>query len=385
MTGSEPGRTADRAWVEVDLDALVRNARRVVESVRPARFLPMVKANGYGLGAVACARALQAVEPYAFGVATVAEGVELRAAGIQDRIVVFAPLAERAAGRLLSHGLDAGALSLASFVGLERSARENGGCLALHLEIDTGMGRAGLPASGAADWAPEIASALARGGATLASVYTHFHSADRDGDATAGQLDRFETALETLESVGVSIPLRHAANSDAMIRAGQYHLDLVRPGIYLYGARRGTGMEGGLPDPEPVARVRARVLEVRDLDPASTISYGATYATGGAERIATLGIGYADGIPWGAANRASALIGGTRVPFRGAVCMDVIVVDVSGASGVEPGTVATLLGRDGDEEIELAELAGHGRTIEWDLLTGLGPRLERRYVVSGRG
>ncbi len=340
----------------------------------------MVKADAYGLGAVEVARALDPLELYAFGVATPPEGAELRAAGIERRIVVFAPSASAEIPQLLEARLESAALSLASLTKLEAGGRAASTRIRVHVEVDTGMGRAGLPSADAGEWAPEVASILSRGGASLASVYTHFHSAGTDPAATALQLTRLRRAASTLETAGVEIPFLHAANSDAVMGDPQYHLGLVRPGIYLYGGRRGTGAAGAPADPESVARVRARVLEVRDLAPGSTVSYGATYATTGAERIATLGIGYADGLPWRLSNRGRVLVRGCRVPIRGSVCMDVTSVDVSGVPGVEAADVVTLLGRDGNEEIALAEFAETAGTIEYEVLTAIGRRLPRHYV-----
>ncbi|MCY3598979.1 MAG: alanine racemase [Gemmatimonadetes bacterium] len=369
-----------RAWLEVDLAALSRNARRMAEHAAPARFVPMVKADAYGLGAIEVARALDRLEPYAFGVATPPEGAELRRGGIERRIIVFAPSATAEVSQLIEARLESAVLSLASFAKLDAGARAASTRIPAHLEIDTGMGRAGLPAAEAAAWAPEVASILSRGGVSLASVYTHFHSAGTDPDATSLQVTRLRRAASILEAVGVEVPFLHAANSDAVMTDPQYHLGLVRPGIYLYGGRRGTGSAGALADPESVARVRARVLEVRDLAPGSTVSYGATYTTRRGERLATVGMGYADGLPWRLSNRGQALIRGIRVPIRGGVCMDVTSVDVSGAPGVEAADVATFLGRDEGEEIALADFAETAGTIEYEVLTAIGRRLPRHYV-----
>lgn len=370
-------RTAEaRAWIEVDLDALRRNWMRLARHVAPAGILPMIKADGYGLGAVRVARALAPLEPWAFGVATVGEGAALREAGIATRVIVFSPCAEIDGAALASEGLDAAVLGPD---GLERLAPLG---IGLHLEIDTGMGRAGLRADLVEAWGPRLAALIA-GGARLESVFTHFHSAGVDEPATREQHSRFERALATLEATGVEIPLRHAGNSDAIAADPQYHLDLVRPGLYLYGGGRGCDPASGLPVPDPVVRVRARVLEIRELAAGSTVSYGATYVTSAPERIGTLGIGYADGLPWRASNRASVLIRGIRAPIRGAVCMDVTSVDVSRVPGVQPGDVATLFGVDGREEIPLGELAREADTIEYEVLTGLGRRLPRVYLDRG--
>ncbi len=169
-----------RAWLDVDLDALRRNARRVAEHVAPARLLPMVKANAYGLGAVEVARALESLEPYAFGVATREEGRALRRGGIEGRIIVFAPGSALDAPTLPTDRLDAVAMSLDSLRRFDEAARQLGLPLDVHLEIDTGMGRAGLPAADPTHWIPEVSEIVSRGQVALASAFTHFHSAGED-------------------------------------------------------------------------------------------------------------------------------------------------------------------------------------------------------------
>jgi alanine racemase len=375
-----PGRNA---WLEIDTGALRRNAHRFQGIVEPARTLPMIKADGYGLGALTVADALRPAGPYAFGVATVGEGTALRMGGVTERIVVFSPSRADDVATLIRHRLEPAMLSLASMQHFGEESREAGACLPVHLEIDTGMGRAGLPWGEAARWSEGVASVLEEGGLTLESTFSHFHSADTDVAATRAQLSRFEGTIGALRARGVDPGLLHIANSAAALADPSYHLNLVRPGLYLFGGGRGL-VGGDEPPPEPVIRVRARVLEVRELPAGTTVSYGATFMTERASRLATLGIGYADGLPHGASNRASALLEGRRVPIRGAVCMDLTVVDVTGVDEVQPGSVATLLGREGDEEITLHELAEAGGAIEYEVLTGLGAGLPRVMVDSGR-
>jgi alanine racemase len=351
--------------------------------VDPARILPMIKADAYGLGAVAVADALGPVDPYAFGVATVGEGKALRAAGVTERIVVFSPSWADDVGTLIEHRLEPVVLSRASMQRLANEALAAGERLPVHLELDTGMGRAGLSWTDVDRWGEEAATAMREGGLGLQSTFSHFHSADSDDAATRAQLTRFEGVVEALRILGVDPGLLHVANSPAALADPSYHLNLVRPGLYLFGGGR-TAVGGERSPPEPVVRVCARVLEVRDLPEGATVSYGATFVTTRESRLATLGIGYADGFPHGASNCAGALLEGRRVPIRGAVCMDLTVVDVTGVDGVRPGSVATLLGREGDEEITIHELAEAGGTIEYEVLTGLGAGLPRVIVDRGR-
>ncbi len=353
--------------MEVDEGALRRNYRRLADRAGPAaRLLPMLKADGYGLGAVRVARALAGLEPWGYGVATVEEGAELRRAGREERIVVFSACPPLDAERLIGDGLEP---TVASLEGLDAYARaaEPASPLAVHLEVDTGMGRQGLVAAERGRWIPALRRRLEEGPLELASAFTHFHSADSDREATRGQAEAFRSVVADLHEAGLEPEPLHLANSAAVLRHPETVEDLVRPGLYLYG---GLGAE-------PVVSVRARVLEVREVPAGHTVSYGARFRTGKPSRLATLGIGYGDGLRRELSSGGAALLAGRRVPVRGAVCMDVTVVDVTGLDGVEPGDVATLLGRDGEAEMTLEEMAGACGTIPYEILTGLGRRLPR--------
>jgi alanine racemase len=361
-----------RAWVEVDLGALRRNFATLAERAGGAsRLLVMLKADGYGLGAVAVARALGEAPPWAYGVATLEEGAELRRVGVEGRVIVFSPCPPLDAGALAASSLEPAVSSLDALRRFGSAARE-GGPLSVHLEIDTGMGRLGLLAEDADRWTGELAEALRTYPLRLASTFTHFHSADSDPDATREQERRFRSALDALRAAGVDPGLTHAANSAALFSQGTSDHDLARPGIYLYG--------GGPGDPEPVASVRARVLDVRTLPAGHAVSYGATWRAEGPARLATLGIGSGDGLRTRLSNRGFVLLGGRKAPIRGAVCMDVTVVQVAPDSSVAPGDRATLLGTDGEERITLAELADAYDAIDYEVLTGLGGRLSRIYL-----
>jgi alanine racemase len=356
-------RDTARAWVEVDLGALVANAR-TLKAACDGRLLPMVKANGYGLGASAVARALEPLDPWGFGVATPEEGFVLREAGIERPILVASPLTPASIEGCLAANLRPAIGDLdALHAWCGRSARP------FHLEIDTGMGRAGLR------W--DDRGALAAAGALLAraegweGVFTHFHSADSDPDSLECQWRRFEAALASLPH---RPPLVHAANSAAALRGRRYAADLVRPGIFLYG-----GAAGGVA-PRPVAALRARVLSVRTLAAGDTVSYGATWRAPAKTSIATLGIGYADGFPWAAeaAGRYERTVelDGRTAPVVGRVTMDMTMVAVDGP--VASGDVATVFGG----MVSLDSQARAAGTISYELLTGLGPRLPRVYTEA---
>jgi len=358
-----PTAELDRAWVDVDLAALVSNARMLAgRAARP--LLPMVKANGYGLGAVAVARALEPLAPWGYGVATAEEGRELREAGIERPIVAFTPLlplqVERFAGLDLRPAVgDPSALEawLAGAPGRP-----------FHLEIDTGMSRGGVRW----DDAPaldRIADLMAGdGGSAWEGVFTHFHSADCEPGACAEQWERLHAALARLPG---RPPLVHAANSAGALLGSAYAGDLVRPGIYLYGAG------GGEPAPRPVAALRARVVACRRLAAGDPVSYGCTWRAERATTVATLSIGYADGVHRSLGNRGHVDLGGAAAPIVGRVTMDMTMVAVpDDRPAPRPGDVATIFGGRVALDAQ-AEAAG---TIAYELLTALGHRLPRRYV-----
>ena len=347
-----------RAWVDIDLDALVANARRIRSSAG-APLLPMVKANGYGLGAVPVARALEAVDPWGFGVATVDEGAELRAAGVTRPIIVFTPLQPADIPRYLAHGLRP-AIGDPAALGAWLAGAPS---LPFHLEIDTGMARAGIRYDDGEALAAVRAALHASIGA-WEGVFTHFHSADADVHATETQWIHLQRAIASL---GHRPPLVHAANSAGAMLGTPYAADLVRPGIFLYGGIAGTAV------PTPVAAVRARVVSVRRLGAGASVSYMAAWSAPGPVTLATLAIGYADGVLRSLGNRGTVELGGVRAPIRGRVTMDMTIVEVPAAVAV--GDVATLFGG----LITLDEQALAAGTIGYELLTAIGPRVRRRY------
>lgn len=351
-----------RAWVDVDLAALVANARTVA-AVSGSRLLPMVKANGYGLGAVEVARALESVDPWGFGVASPAEGEQLRAAGITRPILVVTPLLAEAIEEYLRLDLRP---SIADIGALEswmaRSSRP------FHVEVDTGMSRAGLR------WDDRPALSQLTGVLDKApgweGVFTHFHSAETDPASTRQQWDRFQDIVRALPR---RPPLIHAANSAAALQGRSFAGDLVRPGIFLYGG------SAGVAEPRPVAALRARVVSVRSISPGDTVGYGAVWRADRPTTIATIAIGYADGFPRSAplgyvpSTPREIELNGRVSPLIGRVTMDMCMVDVEGT--VKVGDVATVFGG----KIALDRQAGAAGTISYELLTRLGPRVARRY------
>jgi alanine racemase len=354
-----------RAWVEVDLGALLRNATTFAAHAG-APLLPMVKADAYGLGAVRVARTLERLEPWGFGVATIAEGEELRRASVARPIVVFTPLLTGDFDAALRADLTP---TLGSSDAIRRWRETD---RPWHLAIDTGMSRAGVPWD-RVDTVRDLLIEHAPQGA-----FTHFHSAERNDGSRALQERRFEEALSRLP---VRPPMIHAENSPAVehrARGGSARArwSVARPGVFLYGVSSGNGPEIR---PDPVVGLRARVVDLRSVPDGDTVSYGGTYRAVGERRIATLAIGYADGYRRVLGNRASVLVRGRRAPVAGVVTMDMTMIDVTDAP-CEIGDVATLIGADGDDRIDVSEIAEVGELSPYEVLTGLRGRLPRRYV-----
>lgn len=376
-----------RAWVEVDEAALRRNLRRVKDAAGPdASVVPMLKANAYGLGVAAVLRMVRAElgadELFAIGVAAVAEGEELRALGWTGRVVVFAPPPPDELARAARAGLTPALSDLDAVRRWAAAAREQGRRLAFHAEVDTGMGRAGFPYVEAAAWG---AAVQAETGDLLQweGCFTHFHSADEPELApTDAQQRRFHDALDALPAPADGSIRRviHSANSAAAVRRHGYGGDVVRPGIFLYGGSAGPDAQ-----PEPVVSLRARIALVKVVPAGWTCGYGATYTARRPERWGTLAIGYGDGLPRALSPAGGeALVHGRRVPIIGRISMDMTVVDLTEVPQARAGDAATLIGRDGGQEIGLDQVAAKAGTISYEILTGLGTRLPRLYVDGTR-
>ena len=350
-----------RARIEIDLGALQRNGAAMGRRAG-VPLLPMIKADAYGLGVEAAVRALDGLNPWGYGVATLTEGEELRRLGVKRPVVVFTPL-------LPTDLASARAARLTPTLGFpdEIEAWKKAGAGGWHLSIDTGMSRAGIP------WREvrsirQLVEAFPPEGA-----FTHFHSAELDDGTLDEQETRFREAIATLPS---RPRLLHTANSAAIARQGRSAWDLVRPGIFLYGV--GSGRSAAI-QPENVVNLRAPIVEIRNLEPGDTVSYGAMLRVERSARIATLAVGYADGYPRSLSEVGSVLVAGTLAPIAGIVTMDMTMIDVTTVK-CEVGDTVTLIGRAGDTVLTVERVAETAGMSPYELLTGLRSRVERVYT-----
>jgi len=353
-------RLMTRAWVEIDLGALVRNGERFARAAG-VPLLPMVKADAYGLGAVRVAHALLPLKPWGFGVATIDEGEELRDSGIDAPILVFNPL--------LPQQFDAARrFHLRPVLG-DRAAIERWihSVDPWHLAIDTGMNRAGVP------WRETMSVRDSAAAQPPEGACTHFHSSELPNGSREEQEERFVRAIAQLP---FRPKLLHADNSAAIEHRSPSPYQLARPGIFLYGV--GSG-HGATIHPEPVVAVRGRIVEIRVLQENDTVGYDASWRAPRPGRIATVSLGYADGYRRGLGNRAQVLLKGERAPIVGFVTMDMTMVDVTDKT-CAVGDVVTFLGRDGDAGLTAADVAAFADFSPYEILTGLRGRLPRVYT-----
>ncbi len=321
----------------------------------------MVKANGYGHGAVPAAHAALEGGATGLAVATLEEAEQIRGLADPEQILVMGGLLPSQA----KDAADSGCSIAVSTRELAEALDGEGHPVPVHLKIDTGMGRFGC--------APEDAPALAQlidesRGTRLAGTWTHFASAESDDAMTRRQFDLF---IDTLSRFEVGPGTRHACNSAGALNHPDFALDAVRCGISIYGCN--------WPGAQPALALRSVVTHVKTVEKGATVGYGSLWRAPGVARVATVAIGYADGVHRARANRGHVLVRGRRAPLIGMVSMDAITLDVSEVPGVQVGDVATLIGRDGDQVITAEEVGEWSNTICYEVLTSIGSRVDRRY------
>ncbi|MBT8397601.1 MAG: alanine racemase [Gemmatimonadetes bacterium] len=365
-----------RAWVDVSPSALQENLQTIRKSVGPeVRILPMVKADAYGLGVKEAFGALEPMDPWGYGVAAVEEGLELREIGASRPILICSPVPMESYIDAVESGLTPSVSDLDGLLALRTACRDLGRRARFHLEIDTGIGRAGLDWRRVAEWGPKLDD-IVDSSLIWEGCYTHFHSADGlDEGSLDDQWRRLQETVARLPSrPGASFV--HACNSPGALRRADLAGDMVRPGIFLYGGVAGAG----LPAPTPVASLRARIVLLKEASPGSTVGYGSTHTASGPERWATAAIGYGDGLPRLLGNLGEGVVRGKRAPIIGRISMDVTVLDVTGVPDTGLGDVVTFFGRSEGEEISVEEVADHAQTINYEILTGLTRRVPRIWT-----
>ena len=377
LVSAMPAR--QRAWVEVDPWAIETNARSLRRFLGDqTALMAVVKADGYGHGALPVARAAQAGGATSFGVATLSEGLQLRKAGITAPVLVLGNLTQAEELRIcLQWSLMPTISTMREALLCQNLASGSGARMALHLKLDTGMHRLGV------DWqeGPRLVAALqGLDSVDLAGVYSHLASADlpgqEDGGLTALQQQRFQTVLQALREQNLPTGCTHLANSAGTLRSRHHHHDLVRVGLSLYGHAPAEHLAQTVPL-NPAMAVRARVTLLRDVPAGAGVSYGHRFRTERPSRLAVVAIGYADGVPRLLSGRLQVLHQGRPVPQVGAITMDQMVLDATDCPELDVGSVVTLLGQDGDRQIRPEDWSKPCQTIPWEILCGFKHRLPR--------
>lgn len=365
-------------WAEIDLGAFRRNIETAADLTPPTtRLLPVVKANAYGIGAVEASKiALEVPKVEGLAVATPDEAVQLRQAAISGMVLVLGPSTPEATAALVRQEVSITVTSVEGLKCAEAAGEKLKRKARVHLKIDTGMGRIGfLPGSDLSEALKFLADSAR---ITLEGAFTHFAVADSDPQSTERQIEAFRSARSTIENAGLRPRFYHACNSAGILAYPRAHLDLVRPGIMLYGSYPDESLArfGSI---SPVLSLYSTVSHVKSVPAGTAIGYGATHVTSSPTVIATLPIGYADGYPRCLSNKGAVLIRGVRLPIIGRVCMDQLMVDAGALPDIRPGERATLIGRDGHETITVDDIARAADTIAHEILTGLSPRVPRSY------
>lgn len=361
-----------RCWAEIDLAALRHNAETGRNCVGPdVALLAVIKANGYGHGLAAVAKALvQHVE--LFGVANIQEAIEARAV-VPHPIVILGPALPEEHAEIVAHCFIPSVSNYDEALDFSRVA--SGSSVAINCVIDTGMGRMGIAENDAID---ELRRISALPNVEIHSISTHLPVADEDTSWTTAQLSRFTDLAAKIRTALPGTHRFHVLPSAGVLSFGSPVFDIVRAGLMLYGVSPIPQLQDRL---QPVLTLKSRIVLLRDLPAGSSISYGRTFITQRRTRVATLSIGYADGLPRAISGHdAAVLIRGRRCPVLGRVTMDLTMVDATDVNDVAVGDEAVLIGRQGSEQILATEMAARASTIAWEIFTGIGSRVVRVYV-----
>jgi alanine racemase len=372
-----------RTWAEVSLAALGKNFHAVQKHVgKGITVCGVVKADGYGHGAVECARALQSEGAQWLGVTDAAEGLALRSAGVEVRILLMTGIWKGEEDGIVAQNLTPTVWEAWHIETLERAARKRQRVLPVHLKLDTGMIRLGAPKEA---W-PRLCEMLSRcKHLTLEGVSTHFASAEvLDAEDAVRQMKCFEDGLGVLQSHGLRPALVHMGNSAAMSARPDTWKTMVRPGIALYGyslafTRGGEPAEIAELPLRPVLSWKTRVLTVKDVAAGQAVGYMGTFVTKVQSRIAVLPVGYADGYPRLLSNRAHVVVRGEYAPVVGRVSMDLTIVDVSQIRGIAVGDEVVLIGKESGKSVDAVELARWCESVPYEILCGLSQRVPRVY------
>ena len=366
-----------RTWCEIDLDAIRSNLINVKKLIGDARLMAVIKADGYGHGAVEIDRAVRDIVDY-YAVATIDEGISLREAGVEHPILILGYNSPSLYRKNLEYNIEQTIYSLDTAAAMSDEALKAGRTAPIHIAIDTGMTRIGLSCD--EKGFREMQEIREMPGIEIKGIFTHMSCADMtDKTYTYEQMERFDSFLAMAEEAGIHIPLRHICNSAGIMDFDHHRYDMVRSGIITYGLYPSDEVMRERLDLKPALSWAAHVVHIADPELHRGVSYGATYVVDRPMRIATVSIGYADGYPRLLSGKGYVLIRGKKAPILGRVCMDQMMVDITEIPDVKLEDKVTLVGRDGSEEIHVDELSDLTGTINYEFVCDISPRVPRLY------
>lgn len=374
-----------RTWAEIDTGAIEHNVREIQKLIGRTKIMGVVKANAYGHGAVQCAKALEKAGIDFFAVACLEEGEQLRQAGIEEPILILGYTAPALFDRLLAGRFTQSLVSLEYARKLSDCAIAHGTKASAHLKIDTGMNRTGILYQDGARQFGKIREAYSLPGLDVSGVFSHFPVSDDLGfdsrEFTRHQMDLFNEAIDRLKDEGIDPGVRHIQNSYGILNYRDAGYDYCRPGLLHLGVTSDDSIPiASSPDFIPILTLKTKVSLVKDIPNGATVSYGRHYTAHGTRRIASLAIGYADGLPRAASNKNLMIsIRGHLVPIVGNICMDQCMADVTGYPDVAEGDEAVIVGTDGENRCTIDAISRLADTINNESLTRLTSRVHRVY------
>ena len=370
----------ERVSAIVDLKNIKENILAVAERIPDdTKIMAVIKADGYGHGAVAVARTLADVDSlWGYAVATIDEAMEIVHIGCDKPILILGYVAPAMYGMAVTNGIRIPIFDLHSASKINAVANQLGRKCKVHIKVDTGMGRIGItPNKRGLEFVEQVSY---MSGIEIEGIFTHFARADETDKSSAyGQLSAFKDFTDAIEKMGIKIPLKHCANSAAIIDMPELHFDIVRSGIITYGLWPSDEVNKDSIRIKPAMEIKSSVIFIKDVPAGTPISYGGTYVTDKETRIATVSIGYADGFPRSLSNKGVVIIRGQRYNVVGRVCMDQLMVDIRMNDEISVGDIVTVVGKDGDEEITMDEFARLSDRINYEAVCDIGKRVPRVY------
>ena len=373
-----------RAVAEIDLDAILYNVGQMGRHIAAgAKIMAVIKADGYGHGAVPIGKELEPLDiVWGYAVATAEEAWILRRNGLEKPILVLGAVFPEQYQGLVGQEIRPTIYSLQQAEGLEEFLSRQGTSLPVHVKIDTGLSRLGFQATEKA--AGEVAQIAGMGHIIVEGLFTHFAKSDaKDKSMAISQMERFGAMQKMLAGYGISIPIAHCSNSAAIIDMPEAHMDLVRAGISLYGMWPSSEVQKENISLRPALSLKSCIVFLKELEQGRAVSYGATYETSGNQRIATIPVGYGDGYPRSLSNRGYVLVHGRRAPICGRICMDQFMVDVTDIPEAAEGDTVTLVGTDGAETITMEGIGELSGRFNYEFACDLGTRIPRVYKKGG--